>query len=89
MLVQKRPRQILMGHGGLGASAAICGHQLRRRRGRGHDWSAGLRSCNSGSASCLARSPMGACVGSRMRDCGEISPLSNHARTLILDNRHP
>jgi len=46
MLLQKRPRQILKWYGGLGERAAICGNQLRRRRGRGHEWSARLKSCS-------------------------------------------
>jgi hypothetical protein len=42
MLVQKRTRQDRFWHGGLGTRAAICGNQLRRRRGRSREWSAGL-----------------------------------------------
>jgi hypothetical protein len=42
MLVQKRMRQAWIWHGGLEMRGAICGHQLRRRRGRSREWSAGL-----------------------------------------------
>lgn len=40
MLVPKRTHQIWMRHGGLAMHASICGNQLRRRRGRGREWSA-------------------------------------------------